>query len=675
MSISRKIALLLISTVLCLVITLGVVAYMLILTSGNETATKTLKISQKTLQTHVDAMLSSLSMAGDMVEEHAPLALAVTHGDAAAARAIARAFVNGPGIDFFTVCDMTGKVLARGHSDASGDQIAKSLVALNVPLKEGRRIVGLEPAAEAPLALCAGVPLIFDGKQVGIAILGTDLSSGAFVNSIKQSLDVESTIFLDDVRIATTVLRDGKPVVNTKLNNPSIYDAVIKRSEVVFTRNVIAGQQYDTAYWPWKDLRGKNAGIFFVGLSRAIIDASQFKVVMYFVIAGAVIGLVLIAIGVVFARALSHPLIQAKNYAEQVASGDFSGTLTVKTRDEVGALSRSLGHMVENLKIKIAEADERSLEAAAHAEKANAAMSEAQKAKEKAESGQQASLVAASDVEKVVEQLISAANELDSQVVLATRSAESQKEQVTSSAAAMEEMNATVLEVARNASIASDGAANARAKAQAGANIVEDSVKAISLVREETTALRTVMGELGKEAEGIGDVMTVINDIADQTNLLALNAAIEAARAGEAGRGFAVVADEVRKLAEKTMVATKEVGTVIGNIQRDTHRSIESVDRTGANLESATELAARSGQSLAEIVEESVATADQVHSIATAAEEQSATSEQIAKSLEDINVSSAHTADVMRQSAEAVQGLANLVRQLQDLVQKLRSIE
>ena len=673
MSISRKIAALITSSILCLVITLGIVAYMLILASGNESASKTLKISQKAMQANVDAALSSMSMAGDIVEENAPLALAVANNDARAARAIAKAFVDGPGIEFFTVCDMNGKVLARGHSDQAGDQIGMNRLTFRVPMKEGRRIAGLEAGNVVPLTLGAGVPLLLDGKQIGVVILGTNLSSATFVNSIKESLEVESTIFLDDVRVATTVHRDGKPVINTKLNNPAIYDAVLKRGEMVFTRNEIAGQAYDTAYWPWKDLNGNNAGIFFVGLSRAIIDGAQFKVVMFFLLAGIVTGLILIMVGVLFARALSRPLVQAKDYAEQVAGGDFSGSLDVRTKDEVGALSRSLGSMVENLKTKIAEADERSLEAASQAEKANAAMSEAQVAKEKAESGQQACLVAASDVEKVVEQLIGAANELDAQVVTATRSAESQREQVTSSAAAMEEMNATVLEVARNAAVAADGSANARAKAQAGARIVEDSVKAISVVREETRTLRAVMGDLGKEAEGIGDVMTVINDIADQTNLLALNAAIEAARAGEAGRGFAVVAAEVRKLAEKTMTATKEVGTVISSIQSGTLKSIESVDRTGTNLESATELATRSGQSLAEIVEESVATADQVHGIATAAEEQSATSEQITRSLEDINVNSTHTAEVMRQSAEAVKGLASLVRQLQDLVHKLRS--
>ena len=206
-----------------------------------------------------------------------------------------------------------------------------------------------------------------------------------------------------------------------------------------------------------------------------------------------------------------------------------------------------------------------------------------------------------------------------------------------------------------------------------GAQIVKISTDAIDSVQKDISALHKEMEALGEQAEAIGDIMTVISDIADQTNLLALNAAIEAARAGDAGRGFAVVADEVRKLAEKTMTATQEVGRAISGVQQGTQRSIGAVAQTVSNLENATSLVDQSGESLQNIVSESVRVADQVSGIATAAEQQSASSTEISNSLSNISSSADETATAMEQSAQAVSDLAQQASELQKIVQNLRA--
>ena len=271
------------------------------------------------------------------------------------------------------------------------------------------------------------------------------------------------------------------------------------------------------------------------------------------------------------------------------------------------------------------------------------------------------------------DRVAAASEQLSAQVEQVSRGADMQRSRVESTAAAMNEMNATVLEVARSAGNASEQSDETRKKADNGADLVNKVVRAINGVNTVAVTLQDNMKELGQQAESIGGVMNVISDIADQTNLLALNAAIEAARAGEAGRGFAVVADEVRKLAEKTMSATQEVGSNIQAIQNSARTNINEVTNAVTNIAEATDLANASGQALNEIVHLAATNSSFVASIATAAEEQSATSEEINRALEDVSRVVAETADGMIQASSAVQDLSRVAQELKVLIERLRA--
>ncbi|WP_028573902.1 methyl-accepting chemotaxis protein [Desulfonatronovibrio hydrogenovorans] len=274
--------------------------------------------------------------------------------------------------------------------------------------------------------------------------------------------------------------------------------------------------------------------------------------------------------------------------------------------------------------------------------------------------------------DSVAEQVSSASEELAAQVEQASRGAEEQRDMAASTASSMEQMNATVLEVAKNASQAADASDQVRMTAQSGAQTVRDAVKAIADVQRNALGLKKQITALGDQAEGIGKIMNVIEDIADQTNLLALNAAIEAARAGEAGRGFAVVADEVRKLAEKTMNATNEVGRYIKGIQEEVQRNVTSVDQTVDSVKGATKQSNESGKQLSEIVRLVESSSSQINSIASAAEEQSSASEEINKSVEDISRISSETSEAMNQSAKAISDLAALAGELKNIIEEMR---
>ncbi len=238
---------------------------------------------------------------------------------------------------------------------------------------------------------------------------------------------------------------------------------------------------------------------------------------------------------------------------------------------------------------------------------------------------------------------------------------------------AMEQMNMAVLDISKNAGDAAANSDNMRNTATDGQNIVEQVVSSISQVQKNSMDLRADMEKLSDEAQSINRIMTVISDIADQTNLLALNAAIEAARAGDAGRGFAVVADEVRKLAEKTMSATTEVGAAIENIQQSTRRNMEHVDRAVTSIEEVTGLAHTSGDRLRDIVEITTLSTDMVRTIATASEQQSASTAQINETVEAVDNTLKDVAMTIADANNAAKQLNGQMSEIRQLMDRLKS--
>ena len=355
--------------------------------------------------------------------------------------------------------------------------------------------------------------------------------------------------------------------------------------------------------------------------------------------------------------------------AGRVVNGDYDIDNGSRKLGVYGALVEMVGALRKNIDMATQESENAREQSA----RAQEAMKEAEAAGADARAKRDGMLVVAERLEEVSNVVSSASTELAAQIEQSERGAAEQAARVTETATAMEEMNSTVLEVARNAGNASEVSASTREKAEHGAAVVQEVVASIQGVQEASVALKNDMAALDDNARAISQIMAVISDIADQTNLLALNAAIEAARAGEAGRGFAVVADEVRKLAEKTMASTTDVGNAIKAIQDSAAKSMDQVDLTVGNIEKATELAIRSGDALREIVGMVDDTADQVRGIAAASEQQSASSEEINKSIMQVNTIAGETASAMQEAARAVSELAEQAQVLTGLIRELKN--
>ncbi len=275
-------------------------------------------------------------------------------------------------------------------------------------------------------------------------------------------------------------------------------------------------------------------------------------------------------------------------------------------------------------------------------------------------------------VAQSTEHIASAAEELSSTATQTSRAAAVQKDQATQVAAAMQQMSSTVVQVSENATKASENAKNAGESARSGGSIVEETVDVIQNLAASTRDTAIKIQELGKSSDQIGQIIGVIDDIADQTNLLALNAAIEAARAGEQGRGFAVVADEVRKLAERTTQATKEIAQMIKTIQQETQHAVEAMQSGTAAVERGVDSATKAGTSLNEIIQASEQVNDMITQIATAATQQSAATQQVTANMDQIANLVQESSVGAEQSAKACRDLSDLALDLQRLVGRFK---
>ena len=446
------------------------------------------------------------------------------------------------------------------------------------------------------------------------------------------------------------------------------------------------------------------------GLYVDDIDAEVSSLTNSIYLSIVIVTIFVVLFGIFLARMISSPIKQLEEAAKKVAGGDNEVRVSIDTQDETGRLATSFNKMVESLKISFEEVQlksEAAEKAAADAEEAQAAAEEQRaylsestnKMLEEMNKFSDGDLTTHLEVKtddaigqlfkgynltvdrirelvlqitEAVEATASASTQISSSAEEMAAGAEEQSAQTSEVAAAVEQMTQTIIQTSQNASNAATSAEDTSNKATEGVKKLNENKEGMVRISTSAEKTGTIISSLTSKTDQIGEIAQVIDDIADQTNLLALNAAIEAARAGEQGRGFAVVADEVKKLAERTTTATKEIAETIKAIQKEAKDANESMGEAKGAVEDGFRLTEETEAVFNKILESTQNLFTEINQVAAASEEQSSGAEQISKNVEGINTVSQQAASSVQQVAHASEDLNRLTENLQALITRFK---
>ena len=497
-----------------------------------------------------------------------------------------------------------------------------------------------EPSYGAPASFIAS-PVFKDGELVGCAVFQMPVDK---INGIMQQasgLGETGETFLvaadNRMRSNSRFAEEGTTTIfNQQVETESVAAAFRGETGAIDTTDY-QDEAVLSAFTPlhFNDSEGNPVPALSEGLQWAIIAEANLdeltkpavSLATSIAIAGCIVAVIVVVVSLLFAMALIKPVRSLIERLRDMAEGegDLTQRMDDERRDEMGEVGQWFNKFVQNVETMIV------------------------------------------DLGGVADNVATAATQIAASSEQMAAGMDSQTSQIDEISRSIEEMSASVVEVARMSSDASGAAEDAGRVAEDGGQVVRDTIDGMQGIDQAVTASSESVQELGQLGERIGEVISVINDIADQTNLLALNAAIEAARAGEHGRGFAVVADEVRKLADRTTKATEEIGGSITAIQTGTTEAVKSMQGGTEQVKVGVQRATVAGENLEKIVTSAREVSSMVQSIAAAAEEQSASSEQVSRSAEQI-------ASVARESGQGATQAASAANDLSQKAEQMRSM-
>ena len=582
---------------------------------------------------------------------------AVEAKDTAQVLAVMNRILKDAPIDSVMISDNAGVVIARTHEPTKKGDSVINQKGVSEALK-GNLTAAIEPGTTVKLSAKAGAPVRnAQGQVVGVISPGVTLSRNETVDYAKKMFKVDTTLFLGDVRESTTVSVEGKRQVGTKLD-PAIAEIVLKQGKRFDGAANIIGMPYLTSYEPIVGPEGKPIGVLFAGKTLVEAHAARNKMGMTVGIA-TLFALILAFFATLFmAKRITDPLRQLGTAVGAVAGGDLTRTVAVNSADEVGVLSKDFNTMVGELRNLVRHVHDLSQTLAASSEELTA-------------SAEQSAQVSHQVAQSITEVAAGTSKQLAA---------------VNDTSAVVEEVSASAEEVAATAETITGLSHKSTAATVNGSSAIERAVKQMGDIGDGSKAVNNAVVKLADSSHHIGEIVNVISGIAGQTNLLALNAAIEAARAGEQGRGFAVVAEEVRKLAEQSESAAKEIAELIKQNTTDIQKAVQAMEESSTSVAVGIDVVNAAGATFKEISQLTDEVSTQIAGVSSAIGEIAKGSEQIVLSVRDIesvskesagqsqNVSAAaeELTASMTEISTSSQNLSKMAQELQVAVDKFK---